>query len=65
MAAVRLPGYAQAVRMLASAWIFDYAAALQVPTVVICGANDRVTPPDQTKRVAASVLASVRIGDER
>jgi pimeloyl-ACP methyl ester carboxylesterase len=64
MAAVQLPGYAQAVRMLASAWIDDDATVLQVPTVVICGANDRVTPPEQTKRVAAAVPARVRIGSD-
>jgi len=64
MAAVRLPGYAQAVRMLASAWIFDDTAALQVPTIVVCGANDRVTPPEQTKRVADTVPPRVRIGSD-
>jgi pimeloyl-ACP methyl ester carboxylesterase len=64
MAAVQFPGYAQAVRMLASAWIFDDAAALQVPTVVMCGANDRVTPPEQSKRVADAVPPPVRIGGD-
>lgn len=64
MAAVRLPSYAQAARMLASAWIFDDVAALQAPTIVICGANDRVTPPDQTKRVADAVPSLVRIGGD-
>ena len=61
MAAIRLPGYVQAVRMLASAWIFDDVAALQVPTIVICGAHDRVTPPEQSARVAHAVPARASV----
>jgi pimeloyl-ACP methyl ester carboxylesterase len=64
MAAVQLRGYVQAARMLASAWIFDDAAALQAPTVVMCGANDRVTTPEQSKRVADAVPPPVRIGGD-
>ena len=60
MAAVRLPGYGQAAGMLASAWIFDDVAALQAPTVVLCGAHDRITPPEQTQRVADAVPQHVR-----
>ena len=61
MAAVQMPGYRQAARMLASAQIFDDVAALQVPTVVACGAHDRVTPPAQTARVAAAVPVAMRV----
>jgi pimeloyl-ACP methyl ester carboxylesterase len=64
MAAVRLPGYAQAARMLASAWIYDDVAALEVPTLVMCGAHDRVTPPEQTARVAQAVPSRVRLKND-
>jgi pimeloyl-ACP methyl ester carboxylesterase len=64
MAAVRLPGYTQAARMLASAWIFDDVATLQAPTLVMCGAHDRVTPPEQTGRVAHAVPPHVRVEND-
>jgi pimeloyl-ACP methyl ester carboxylesterase len=64
MAAVCMPGYGQAARMLASAWIYDDAAALRAPTIVACGAHDRVTPPEQTSRVAQAVPERLRVGDD-
>lgn len=50
MARVRPPGYAQAVRMLASGRLLDDAKRLQVPTDVIVGSNDVVTPSDSAQR---------------
>lgn len=63
MAAVRLPGYAQAARMLGSAWIFDDVSSLRAPTMVVCGVQDRVTPPEQTARVTAAVPSHLRIAE--
>jgi len=53
MARVRLPGYAQAVALLAQA---DLAATLphtRCPLTFMVGAEDRITPPDSVKRLAA------------
>jgi pimeloyl-ACP methyl ester carboxylesterase len=63
MAAVRLPGYAQAARMLGSGKIVDDVAALRSPTLVMCGAHDRVTPPEQTERVVQALPPSVRVAE--
>ncbi|KUJ82719.1 alpha/beta hydrolase [Ruegeria marisrubri] len=51
MARVTLPGYAQAARMLASGRLLDDAERLAVPTDVIVGAMDCVTPPEGARRV--------------
>lgn len=51
MAQVRMPGYGQAARMLASGRLLDDLAAVAVPVSVIVGAEDVVTP------VAANRLA--------
>jgi pimeloyl-ACP methyl ester carboxylesterase len=50
MANVRRPGYDQAVRLLAVGSILDDAAKLEVPTTVIVGAQDRITPPVNCRR---------------
>lgn len=60
MARVRLPGYAQAVRMLAQGDLAAECAALAVPTAVIVGAEDVVTPPEQSRRAHAALPAAVR-----
>ena len=46
MSKVRLPGYAQAARMLSAGRLLDDMAQLTVPTDVIVGADDRITPSD-------------------
>ncbi|MCR4268196.1 alpha/beta fold hydrolase [Nitratireductor sp. ZSWI3] len=55
MARVALPGYPQAARMLASGRLIDDAERLQVPTDVIVGAKDVVTPPDSARRAHAAL----------
>ena len=55
MAQVSLPGYAQAVRMLASGRLLDDLARVHVPTRVVVGENDRVTPPETARRAHAAL----------
>ncbi len=55
MARVTTPGYPQAARMLASGRLIDDAERLQVPTDVIVGAEDVVTPPDSARRAHAAL----------
>lgn len=62
MAKVRLPGYGQAVRMLASGDLAADCARLAVPTAVIVGQGDIVTPPDQSSRAHAAIPAAMRRG---
>lgn len=57
---VTLPGYAQAARMLASGRLLDDAERMAVPTDVICGAEDVVTPPDGARRVHDALHARAR-----
>ncbi len=49
MAAVTMPGYEQAVRMLASGDLLADAAGLRAPACVIAGANDVITPPSNAQ----------------
>ncbi len=51
MAAVRRPGYDQAARLLAGGRLLADAARLHVPTAVIVGTQDRITPPASARRV--------------
>jgi pimeloyl-ACP methyl ester carboxylesterase len=60
MAKVRLPGYAQAVRMLASGDLAADCATLAVPTAVAVGEGDIVTPPEQSRRAHAAIPDAVR-----
>lgn len=62
MARVSLPGYAQAVRMLASGNLAADCARLGVPTAVAVGAMDIVTPPDQSRRAYKAIPALMRRG---
>lgn len=57
MASVTMPGYAQAVRMLASGDLLADLDDIAVPVLVLTGANDRVTPPAGAER-ARDVLAA-------
>jgi pimeloyl-ACP methyl ester carboxylesterase len=50
MADVRRPGYDQAARLLAVSRLLDDAAKLDVPTTVIVGIEDRITPPANVRR---------------
>lgn len=60
MAKIKLPGYAQAVRMLASGNLSADCAVLTVPTAVIVGAEDVVTPPAQSQAAHAALPAAHR-----
>lgn len=60
MARVTMPGYGQAVRMLATGDLSGMAARLTVPTTVVVGQHDRVTPPEQSRAVHAALPAAVR-----
>jgi len=55
MAAVRRPGYDQAARLLAAGRLLDDAAKIAVPTAVVVGAQDRITPPENARRVHAAL----------
>jgi pimeloyl-ACP methyl ester carboxylesterase len=50
MADVRRPGYDQAARLLAVSRLIDDAAKLDVPTTVVVGIEDRITPPANVRR---------------
>ncbi|MDK3020179.1 alpha/beta fold hydrolase [Pseudodonghicola flavimaris] len=60
MAQVKLPGYGQAARMLASGRLLDDAEQLTVPTDVIVGAEDQVTPPEGARRAHAALRRPLR-----
>ena len=51
MAQVRRPGYDQAARLLAGGNLLDDASRIEVPSLVLVGAQDRVTPPANVRRV--------------
>jgi pimeloyl-ACP methyl ester carboxylesterase len=55
MAQVTMPGYGQAVRMLASGRLIEDARQLAVPTDVVSGAEDVVTPPEGARRLFAAL----------
>lgn len=52
MAAVRLPGYAQACSVLAQGDLLSAVAELRLPGLVFCGAMDAVVPPAKARAVA-------------
>jgi pimeloyl-ACP methyl ester carboxylesterase len=60
MAAIQRPGYDQAVRLLAGGRLLEDAAKLDVPTAVLVGTQDRITPPENARRVFDVLRASSR-----
>ena len=60
MAAVRRPGYDQAARLLAVGRLLDDAARLEVPTAVLVGTADRITPPSHVRRVFDALPQSLQ-----
>lgn len=60
MARVSSPGYDQASRMLASGRLLDDARRLAVPTDVVVGEEDVVTPPAGARALHAAIPAPVR-----
>ena len=61
MAAVRRPGYDNAVRLLAGGRLLEDAAKLAVPTAVLVGAQDRITPPAACRRAFDALPAASRL----
>jgi pimeloyl-ACP methyl ester carboxylesterase len=55
MQEMRPDGYAQAVRMLGRGDIIAEAKGIAVPTLVLCGSADTVTPEDSCRRIAAAI----------
>ena len=55
MSQLRPDGYAQAYRLLGHADIFEDLRAISVPTLVMCGNADAVTPEDGCRRIAAAI----------
>jgi pimeloyl-ACP methyl ester carboxylesterase len=64
MATMSQPGYGQAVRMLASGRLLDDVAETQLPLLVLCGEEDRITPPDMARRVEATAKARANVRAE-
>lgn len=60
MARVNAAGYRQAAHMLASGRLLDDAERLQVPTDVVVGAEDVVTPPESARRAFEALRAPWR-----
>ena len=60
MAQVSMPGYGQAARMLASGRLLEDLSACSVPCSVIYGAEDAVTPPDNSRKAYAALPEAFR-----
>lgn len=58
MSEVKLPGYAQASRMLSCADLVADAARIKTPTLVVVGANDEITPPANCLRLYNAIAAA-------
>jgi pimeloyl-ACP methyl ester carboxylesterase len=58
MSEVKLPGYAHASRMLSCADLVGDAAHVTMPTLVLVGAQDQVTPPPNCKRLYDAIAAA-------
>ncbi len=58
MAMLRLPGYAQAVHALGRGDLLADAARIAAPTLIACGEQDVVTPPDYAQRVHRAIQGS-------
>ena len=58
MAEVKLPGYAQASRMLSCADLVGDSVHLAMPTLVLVGAEDQVTPPANCRRLFDAMVAA-------
>jgi pimeloyl-ACP methyl ester carboxylesterase len=65
MAAVRRPGYEQAARLLAGGRLLDDVVNIRVPTTVLAGTQDRITPPASARRVFDALQGSLRQHDYR
>lgn len=57
MSRIRPKGYGQAARMLSLGDIFAELAGCRAPALVVCGAEDQVTPPAGNRKIAAAIGA--------
>ena len=55
MARIDPAGYAQAAAMLAQGDLRADAGAITAPTLVLCGSEDAVTPPESNRALAAAI----------
>lgn len=55
MSQIRQPGFPQATRMVSASDIFPYLPKLSMPTRVICGTADQVTPTALNKKIADTI----------
>ena len=55
MQEMRPDGYGQAVHMLGRGDILEEARGIVVPTLVMCGSNDTVTPEESCRRIAGAI----------
>lgn len=60
MAEVSMPGYGHAARLLAGGKLLDDLSACMVPTSVIFGAEDVITPPANSRKAYATLPQTVR-----
>ncbi|WGX95019.1 alpha/beta fold hydrolase [Nocardioides sp. L-11A] len=60
-AAVRPPGYARAAEAMAAADLSADLGRITAPTLVLAGAEDRVTGPDRAREIAALVPGSALV----
>ncbi|WP_244640652.1 alpha/beta fold hydrolase [Pelagibacterium lentulum] len=60
MTTITMPGYGQAVRMLASGDLSADCTKVQVPTSVIVGLHDQVTPPEQSRAAYQALVPKAR-----
>ena len=63
MAAVNPAGYAQAVRALGAGHLLADAPRLTMPTVVVTGLEDVVTPPGNARRLHAALPSPLRLAE--
>ena len=58
MAQIKQPGFPQATRMVSASDIFPYLSHIGMPTRVICGTADQVTPPELNRKIAESIAGA-------
>jgi len=61
MSKIRPKGYGQAARMLSLADIFAELAGCRAAALVVCGAEDLVTPPEGNRKIAAALGAKFEL----
>lgn len=60
MSEVSMPGYGQAARLLAGGKLLDNLSGCAVPTSVVFGVEDVITPPENSRKAYAALAEAVR-----